>query len=187
MNQQELQLMLRDLESDLVERKASLSSPDRIRQAICAFANDLPDHRCPGLIFIGAKDDGSCAGLPITDNLLLQLSQMRDDGKIQPIPSIVVEKRIIEGCEMAVVMVKPSLAPPIRLSGVTWIRIGPRRAIATPEEEKVLAERRRYRDLPFDLNPISTATINDLDLDAIIAPGHNRLKDSMGGLAYLRN
>jgi ATP-dependent DNA helicase RecG len=165
MNQQELQLMLRDLESDLVERKASLSSPDRIRQAICAFANDLPDHRCPGLIFIGAKDDGSCAGLPITDNLLLQLSQMRDDGKIQPIPSIVVEKRIIEGCEMAVVMVKPSLAPPIRLSGVTWIRIGPRRAIATPEEEKVLAERRRYRDLPFDLNPISTATINDLDLD----------------------
>jgi ATP-dependent DNA helicase RecG len=165
MNQQELQLMLRDLESDLVERKASLSSPDRIRQAICAFANDLPDHRCPGLIFIGAKDDGSCAGLHITDDLLLQLSQMRDDGKIQPIPSIVVEKRIIEGCEMAVVMVKPSLAPPIRLSGVTWIRIGPRRAIATHEEEKVLAERRRYRDLPFDLNPISTATINDLDLD----------------------
>ncbi len=45
MDQQELLFMLKDLESDLVERKASLSNPDRIRQVICAFANDLPDHR----------------------------------------------------------------------------------------------------------------------------------------------
>ena len=102
MEPQELRLMLKDLESDLIERKASLSDPDRIRQAICAFANDLPDHRRPGIIFIGANDDGSCAGLHVTDDLLLKLSQMRDDGKIQPIPSITVEKIMIEGCEMAV-------------------------------------------------------------------------------------
>ena len=165
MEPQELRLMLKDLESDLIERKASLSDPDRIRQAICAFANDLPDHRRPGIIFIGANDDGSCAGLHVTDDLLLKLSQMRDDGKIQPIPSITVEKIMIEGCEMAVLITKPSLAPPIRLSGVTWIRVGPRRAIATPEEEKILAERRRSRDLPFDLHPIPSATIKDLDLD----------------------
>lgn len=86
MDQQELEYMLKDLESDLVERKASLSDPDRIRQAICAYANDLPDHRKPGLIFIGANDDGSCSNRPITDDLLLRLSQMRDDGKIQPFP-----------------------------------------------------------------------------------------------------
>jgi ATP-dependent DNA helicase RecG len=42
MEPQELRLMLTDLESDLIERKASLSDPDRIRQAICAFANDHP-------------------------------------------------------------------------------------------------------------------------------------------------
>jgi predicted HTH transcriptional regulator len=42
MEPQELRLMLKDLESDLIERKASLSDPDRIRQAICAFANDHP-------------------------------------------------------------------------------------------------------------------------------------------------
>jgi ATP-dependent DNA helicase RecG len=165
MEPQELRLMLKDLESDLIERKASLSDPDRIRQAICAFANDLPDHRRPGIIFIGANDDGSCAGLHVTDDLLLKLSQMRDDGKIQPIPSIIVEKIMIEGCEMAVLIAKPSLAPPIRLSGVTWIRVGPRRAIATPEEEKILAERRRSRDLPFDLHPVPSAAIKDLDLD----------------------
>ena len=166
MDQQELRLMLKDIESDLVERKASLSNPDRVRQAICAYANDLPAHHKPGVIFVGANDDGSCAGLKVTDELLLQLSHMRDDGKIQPIPSITVEKNVINGCEMVVIVVNPSLAPPIRLNGVTWIRVGPRRAIATPEEEKCLAERRRSRDLPFDLQPVPTATIIDLDLDS---------------------
>jgi ATP-dependent DNA helicase RecG len=63
------------------------------------------------------------------------------------------------------IKVKPSLAPPVRLNGVTWIRVGPRRAIATPEEEKRLSERRRSRDLPFDLHPVPSATIEDMDLD----------------------
>jgi predicted HTH transcriptional regulator len=44
MDVQELKDLLRDIESDLVERKASLSERDKIRQAICAFANDLPNH-----------------------------------------------------------------------------------------------------------------------------------------------
>lgn len=34
MDQKELEFMLLDLESDLVERKASLSDPNRVRQAI---------------------------------------------------------------------------------------------------------------------------------------------------------
>jgi ATP-dependent DNA helicase RecG len=38
----ELESLLLDLESDRVERKQSLSDPDRIRQAICAFARDTP-------------------------------------------------------------------------------------------------------------------------------------------------
>jgi len=165
MDQQELRLLLIDIESDLIERKASLSDPDRVRQAICAYANDLPDHRKPGVIFIGANNDGSCAGLTVTDELLLRLSRMRDDGKIQPFPSITVGKKVINKCEMAVIVVKPSLAPPIRFNGVTWIRVGPRRAIATPEEEKILSERRRSRDLPFDLQPVPSARVEELDLD----------------------
>ena len=48
----ELGAMMADLESDLVERKESLrgDSPARIREAVCAFANDLPDHRRPGVV-----------------------------------------------------------------------------------------------------------------------------------------
>ncbi len=37
--------------------------------------------------------------------------------------------------------------------------------IATPEEERRLSERRRYRDLPFELQPVAQATLNDLDLE----------------------
>jgi len=165
MDEQELESMLRDLESDLVERKAALSDPDRIRQVICAYANDLPNHRKPGFIFIGANDDGSCSGLEISDELLLKISNLKDDGKIQPFPSMSVDKKSINGCEMVVVRVEPSISPPVRLNGVTWIRVGPRRARATPEEEKRLAERRRSRDLPFDLQPVPSATIKDLDLE----------------------
>ena len=165
MNDSELLLLISDVESDCVERKASLSEPDRVREAICAFANDLPGNRKPGVVFIGANDDGSCSNIPVTDELLRKLSNMRDDGLITPIPSMKVQKRTLNNCEMAVVMVEPSLAPPIRFKGRTWIRVGPRRAIATPEEERHLAERRRTMDLPFDLQPLTTTAIDDFDLN----------------------
>lgn len=165
MKDSELLSLLKDLESDSVERKESLSHPDRIREAICAFANDLPGNQKPGVIFIGAKDDGSCANLTIDDKLLLDLAKMRDDGAIQPFPSIEVKKKTLNGCNTAVVIVQPSLAPPIRFKGCTWIRVGPRRAKATPEEELRLAEKRRGLDLPYDLKPLSMANIDDFDIE----------------------
>ncbi len=165
MNDRELLSLLLDLESDSVERKASLSEPDRVAEAICAFANDLPGNRKPGVIFIGVNDDGSCSDLDIDDKLLLKLSGLRDDGRIQPIPSIKVQKRSLNGCEVAVVIVQPSLAPPVRFRGRTWIRVGPRRALATREEELRLSEQRRSKDLPFDLRPFPNAGMNDLDIE----------------------
>lgn len=165
MNDQELEQLLVDLESDRVERKASAYDSKKIRQAICAFANDMPNHGLPGVIFIGAKNDGSCASLTITDELLLTLSDMRSDGNILPMPMMIVQKRNLCDCEMAVMIVEPSDLTPVRYQGRVWIRVGPRRAIATVEEERRLNEKRRSRDLPFDLYPISSASINDLDLD----------------------
>ncbi len=40
---------------------------------------------------------------------------------------------------------------------------GPRRAIADRQEERVLNERRRFRDLPFDLQPVRSAKLVDLN------------------------
>ena len=55
----ELEALLADAESDLVERKETFAgtTPKTLRQAICAFANDLPGHRRPGVVFVGARDD----------------------------------------------------------------------------------------------------------------------------------
>jgi ATP-dependent DNA helicase RecG len=168
MDNAELEALLLDVEADRVERKASLANSDRIREAICAFANDLPDHREPGVVFIGANDDGSCTALPITDQLLLTLADMRSDGNIVPFPSLTVQKRTLGNCEMAVVIVQPADAPPVRFQGRVWIRVGPRRAIATLEDERRLTEKRRARDLPFDMQPVRAATILDFDLDLFL-------------------
>lgn len=112
---EQLEALLNDIESDYVERKESWKgdAPDKARQAVCAFANDLPDHRTPGLLFVGAKDDGSPSHFPVTDDLLLTLADIRTDGNILPPPSIIVEKRILKGVEIAVVSVNPSDTPPV--------------------------------------------------------------------------
>ncbi len=165
MQDRELEALLSDLESDRVELKESLSDKTRICEAICAFANDLPDHRQPGVIFVGVRDDGTCAGLPITDELLRELADLRDQGQILPLPAITVPRRVLKGCELAVVEVQPSDSPPVQYKGRIWIRVGPRRAIASREEERRLNEKRRGRDLPFDLRPVPSASLPDLDLD----------------------
>ena len=162
----ELESMMRDLESDLVERKESLrgDSPTRIRQAVCAFANDLADHRRPGRAFVGVRDDGTPTGLDITDELLLQLADIKTDGNIVPPPTLSVDKHVLSGKEVAVVSVQPSDSPPVRLRGQIWIRVGPRRGIASAQDERILNEKRRHRDPHFDAQPVPTASLEDLDL-----------------------
>jgi ATP-dependent DNA helicase RecG len=74
-----------------------------------------------------------CASLPVTDELLRNLAQMRDDGNLLPLPSLSVEKRAAGGCEFAVVAVEPSTSPPVRDQGRVWIKVGPTVRQATPE------------------------------------------------------
>lgn len=163
MTDAELERLLDDLESDRGERKESLADKDRIRQAICGFANDLSGHNQPGVLFVGVNDKGGPTGLAITDQLLQNLASMRDDGNILPFPSLDVQKRTLKGQDMAVVIVHPSNAPPVRFKGTVWIRSGPRRGIASPDDERRLNERRRHRDLPADIRPILSADLDALD------------------------
>ena len=168
----ELEAMMADLESELVERKESLRRApggkdgpiEKIRQAVCAFANDLPGHGRAGVIFVGARDDGTPSGIAISDRLLQRLADIKTDGNTLPPPVLSVAKRTLFGSDVAVVAVQPSDAPPVRARGQIWIRVGPRRALANAQDERILNERRRHRDAPFDVRPISSATILDLDL-----------------------
>lgn len=160
----ELEALLNDLESDLAERKQSFKgdTPKKARQAVCAFANDLPNYNQPGVLFIGAKDDGTPSQEPITDELLRSLADIKTDGNILPLPVLIVEKRTLKSADMAIVTVQPSDMPPVKYEGRIWIRTGPRRAIANEQEERILTEKRRYKNLPFDIYPIPTAKLSDL-------------------------
>jgi ATP-dependent DNA helicase RecG len=164
MDDQELERLLDDLESDRVERKSAIvNDKDKICEAICAFANDLPNNQKSGVLFVGVYDNGTCANLPIDDKLLLSLSDLRSNGNILPFPTMAVQKRVIRNCEIAVIIVEPSSDPPVRFKGRTWIRVGPRRTIATQEEERRLIEKRRSKNLPFDIRPVPFSSIEDID------------------------
>ncbi len=160
----ELEAMLADMESDLVECKESLrgDSLGRIREAVCAFANDLPDHQRAGVAFVGVADNGSPVGLPISDELLRQLADIKTDGNIVPPPTLTVEKRVLRGQSVAVVTVQPADAPPVRYRGRIWIRVGSRRDVASAQDERILNEKRRYRDPHYDARPVRDATLADL-------------------------
>ena len=162
----ELMQVFAEHETDRVEFKESLSgsAAERIREAICAFANDLPGHGAPGLVFVGVKDDGTIAGISATDRLLQQLADMKTDGNILPPPTLSVGKRTLQGREVALVIVQPSNSPPVRCRGTIHIRIGPRRGIATAQDERILSEKRRYGDRPFDIAPVPIAGLSDLNL-----------------------
>jgi ATP-dependent DNA helicase RecG len=160
----QLAALARDLESDRVERKEAWagSAPEKVREAVCAFANDLPNHQQPGVVFIGVCDNGTPANTPITDQLLCTLADIKTDGRIIPPPTLTVGKRQLNGHDVAVVCVWPADAPPVRFNGRIWIRIGPRRGLASAQDERILNERRRHRDIPYDLHPVPSASLADL-------------------------
>ncbi|MEJ0036811.1 MAG: ATP-binding protein [Gammaproteobacteria bacterium] len=119
-------------ETDRVELTVSVTDTDKFSEAICAFANDLPNHRSPGYLIIGI--DGKKlqpAGLSLSEEFLRNLGGLRETGNIQPLPSLTVEKLTLPGGEVAVVIVQPSLLPPVRYKGRVCIRLGPRRGYAS--------------------------------------------------------
>jgi ATP-dependent DNA helicase RecG len=155
----QLEAMLTDLESDRVERKQSLKgdAPTTVREAVCAFANDLPGHGEAGVVFIGATDDGApIAGFDVSDELLRQLADIKTEGNIVPPPTLLVEKRRLRGHDLAVVTVWPCDSPPARYKGRIHVRW----------------------DRPFDVQPVAQAALEDLDrlrfeqeyLPSLVAP-----------------
>lgn len=191
---EELLILLQDVESDRIERTIATSKTDKFCEAICAFANDYPNHRQPGYLVIGANDDGSLAGLNITDELLRNLAAIRADGNVLPAPAMSVEKISLPGGDVAVVEVLPSTAPPVRYRGRIYIRVGPRKAVANEQEERVLSERRSSLISTFDAHPVPGANIGDISLrlfeeyrsfavDAqVIADNHRSTEEKLASL-----
>jgi len=153
-------------ETDRVERTVSTDKTDKFAQAICAFANDFPRYGLPGYLLIGLDDKtGQPCGLTVTDQLLQNLAALRSDGNIQPLPAITVDSVSLPAGAVAIVKVLPADMPPVRYKGRIWIRVGPRKAIATEQEERILTERRASILQHFDGRPCVGCDLPQLSLD----------------------
>ncbi len=198
MDPTELTALIARNEADRIEFTVSTDDTDKFSEAVCAFANDLPNHRLPGHLIIGV--DGKKllpAGLTISDELLRNLAGLRDNGNIQPLPSIVVEKVSLPTGEVAVVTVHPSLLPPVRYRGRVCIRLGPRRAYASEQEERMLIERRVAHARTFDAQPCLGAALADISqplfiidyrqqviAQEIIDENHRSVEDQLASLRF---
>lgn len=155
-------------ESYRIERTVSTGNMDKFQEAICAFANDMPGKRQKGYLLIGVYDDGRLSGLKVDDTLMKKISGIRSDGNILPLPVMNTEKVETPDGDVLVVEVTPSFDTPVRYRGRTFIRIGPRRDIASTEEERILSERCAASLPTFDTRPCREATIEDVDIDVIV-------------------
>lgn len=190
----QLLALLADLESDRVEKTTSTTDTQKFCQAVCAFANDLAGHRLPGYLLIGVKDDGSLSGLKVTDQLLQNLAAIRTDGNVLPTPALTVRKFALPGGEVAVVEVQPATLPPVRFENRIHVRIGPRKATASEQEERILIERRIATAHTFDVRPCLEASLDDLALGQfdtyhraavaaeVLAANHRDLRQQLAAL-----
>lgn len=164
---EQLKELLYSDETYRVERTITTTNVDKLQEAICAFANDLPDSKKNGYLILGAYDDGRLSGLKVNDELMKNIAALRSNGNILPVPTMSVENFSFPEGDLLVAEVTPSLMPPHRYRGRTFIRIGPRRDIATEAEERILIEKRTAYAATFDAVPCFTAKISDIDVDYI--------------------
>ena len=165
---EQLRALIADHESDRVELTISTTNTDKFGEAICAFANDFPNHRQPGYLIVGVDDDGTVGGLTVTDALLRNLGALRSNVNIEPLPAMTLQKYVLPEGEVAVVEVLPSDLPPVRYKGRVWIRVGPSRRGANQQEERILIEKRTALQRTFDVRPCRGCTIDDLVLDLFL-------------------
>jgi ATP-dependent DNA helicase RecG len=164
-NKEELRELLNDIESARVERTVSTDNMEKFGQAICAFANDLPNYQKNGYLIIGAKDNGQLTALKVTDQLLQNLASLKDDGNIVPPPALSVERFVFPEGELAVVEVVPHFQPPVRYKNRVWVRNGPRKAVANEGEERILSEKRSSLARAFETQPSHESQLSDLSID----------------------
>jgi ATP-dependent DNA helicase RecG len=164
MTEQEVRELITHQEADRVEFTVSTTDTDKFSEAVCAFSNDLPGHGQPGYLVIGVDNHGRFSGLRVSDELLRNLGGLRDDGNVQPLPRLTVEKVTTPAGDVAVVTVFPSALPPVRYRGRVCIRTGPRRGYATEQDERILIERRVAHARTFDAQPCLDSTVDDLSL-----------------------
>ncbi|MFC5145887.1 ATP-binding protein [Streptomyces aureoversilis] len=99
------------------------------------------------------------------DRTLLALTDMRDDGLILDRPSMTVSVAVYRSKPVVRIRVEASSTAPVRFDGIVWVRPGPTTRKANRDDERVLTERRRAADGPYDSRPAAGSGLRDLDLE----------------------
>lgn len=163
---QEIEMLIAGDETFRVECTRSTTDKDKFRETICAFSNDLPGAKEPGYLIIGVDEKDPSFRLEITDELQQQFASYRQDAQILPQPKLSVHPTPHPDGDGQILVVKvlPHDIPPVRYRGRTCVRVGPRKDYATPEEERLLMERRSVNFRTFDVTPCPESDISRLDL-----------------------
>jgi len=154
------------VEGSTLEFKREPKDRTALREAICALANDLVG-RGGGDLLIGVDRNGNPHPVDTSDEALLLIAQIRDEGRILERPSLTVDRAVYGGAPVIRVHVNASGTPPVRLDGVAWVRPGPLTRRASADDERVLIERRRSAEVPFDARPLPGTGVADLDIEVL--------------------
>src|SRR5689334_11401466 len=167
MNDESLERILRLGEDSTTEFKGVIQrnykvDPGDLAKAITSLANTRG-----GLVLVGVEDDGTPTGIGTmeqADALMRQITQACQDN-IEPPLSCNVMKREVRGTPILVVEV-PAFSPsrPHRANSVYYARDGNQSRVANREELIRLIQSTDYH---FDEQPVTGATLEDLDLDAV--------------------
>ncbi|MEU5566142.1 ATP-binding protein [Micromonospora musae] len=151
-------------ETAALEFKREARDRNAIRKAICAFANDLAQQG-GGDLLIGVDKYGQPVDdVDTSDEALLTFVSMKDEGRILDRPTMVVTGETFRGEKVIRIRVEASHTPPVRFDNIVYVRPGPATLKASSNDEKVLTERRRAHEVPFDVRSVVGGTLDELDV-----------------------
>ena len=78
-------------ESWRLEKTIGLKDTTKFGEAICSFANDLPDEGMPGYLLIGVDKHNKIAGMQLDESIEQNLLDFSKDGRIIPAPVIMTK------------------------------------------------------------------------------------------------
>jgi Putative DNA-binding domain len=132
MTTEQVQKLLQAEESDRLERKASLSDTDAIRDTFIQFANDLAG-RGGGHLIVGQAPDKSITRLIVGDDEAQQRLADIARNRCRPAIPITVECHLISTARIAIVDIRASAARP-HFTGNCYVRVGSTKRAATDAE-----------------------------------------------------
>lgn len=155
-------------ESWRLEKTISTDDSKKFGEAICAFANDLPDEEMPGYLLVGVNPKNTVEGMKLDESIYQRLLDFSKDGRIIPAPTIFTKIFHLDEGDVCVAEVRPSTLPPVRFNGKICVRKGPRKDYATEQEENILIEKRNRKGATHDVQPCAEATLEDLDTQGFL-------------------